>query len=98
MSCELSHALSPARTHAVKKQDQEQKELVTTIPVSNKGNLDYSLSGAPPTSEQYPQEEISEKVDFSLPSPSVKVGSKEVLMSPWMPVRSSLGIQMELAW
>jgi hypothetical protein len=99
--CENSFASTPSHpkgNKAGRRQDREQRELVTTMPAPNRANLDSSLSGPPHGLKSRHQNEPINDVDITLPSPSVKVGSKEVLMSPWMPVRSSLGVQMELTW
>ena len=95
---EASHASTPNRADSRKvnqRQERVQKHLVTTMPAPNQVSLDSSLNEKTPSSPHYEREK---ELDISLPSPSVRVGSKEVLMSPWMPVKSSLGVQMELTW
>lgn len=100
-SMEVVHASTQTRTETTKEERgrlRDQRQLVTSMPAPDGENLDSALKAdaSPPKSD--PQSSKDKQLDITLPSPSVRVGSKDVLMSPWMPVRSSLGVQMELTW
>lgn len=101
-SLEYSFASTPHHKNERKEErgsGRNQKTLVTSMPAPNAAvDLNSSLNGAFIKRTAQDMDGQSAKIDIALPSPSVTVGSKEVLMSPWMPVRSSLGVQMELTW
>ena len=70
------------------------QKLVTTVPCS----LSVELDAYAGSSQALSAKKSEGPMIPSIPSPSVTIGSKEVSMSPWMPVRHSLGVQMELVW
>ena len=75
------------------------RALVTSVPTASNKDFNNSIASVPYKELAEHAVLKGESTQFpTIAAPTVKVGDKDISMSPWVPVRQSLGVQMELVW